>query len=144
MDRRQEVGAMVRARRTELGLSVRRAALDAGVDRQTWQSVEDGTRATQDRVYPAIERVLQLVPGTLLGVPYGSQPTDSPSGAPPEAASKPSVESVAPASAADVERLLDLAIKLHGDPAEFEQIYRRVLRKHQAGDTDRDQADGTS
>jgi hypothetical protein len=49
----------------ELGLSVRAAAKVAGIDRDTWSKLEDGTRATQDRNYNAIERTLEWPQGEI-------------------------------------------------------------------------------
>lgn len=61
----QRLARRVRQRRMELGLSVRAAAKVAGIDRDTWSKLEDGTRATQDRNYNAIERTLEWPQGEI-------------------------------------------------------------------------------
>jgi hypothetical protein len=55
----------VGSRRKKLGLSVRAAANDAGIDRATWTALEAGTRTIQDRHHAAIEGVLQWQPGAI-------------------------------------------------------------------------------
>lgn len=126
MDRRKELGDFVRARRLELRLSVRAAAKQAGVDRQTWQSLEDGTRATQDRVLPAVEEVLGMQSGALARQFGGDEAV-----APAETgeAAKPAGQ---PPALTRVEALLLAALDLYdGDPAEFEAAARRVAAARQ-------------
>jgi transcriptional regulator with XRE-family HTH domain len=59
----QRLARLVKARRLQLHLSVRAAAKAAGVDRNTWSSLEDGTRVLQDRNYAKIETALQWPTG---------------------------------------------------------------------------------
>lgn len=77
----QRLSRRVRTRRQELGLSVRAASKLAGVDRNTWASLEDGSRVTQDRHYGGIERTLQWPTGHILALlekdlTPENQPTD--------------------------------------------------------------------
>lgn len=77
----QRLSRQVRTRRQELGLSVRAASKLASVDRNTWASLEDGSRVTQDRHYGGIERALQWSTGHILALlekdlTPENQPTD--------------------------------------------------------------------
>lgn len=62
---RRRLAQLVKQQRQNLGLSVRAAAKDAGVDRATWTGLEDGSRETQDRQFAGIERALNWPPGTI-------------------------------------------------------------------------------
>lgn len=64
----QRLARLVKARRLELRLSVRAAAKAAGVDRNTWSSLEDGTRVLQDRNYDKVETASQWPPGEILRI----------------------------------------------------------------------------
>lgn len=64
----QRLARRVKARRLQLHLSVRAAAKAAGVDRNTWSSLEDGTRTLQDRNYAKIETALQWPEGEILEI----------------------------------------------------------------------------
>jgi transcriptional regulator with XRE-family HTH domain len=61
----QRLAQAVRDRRLKLGLSVRAAAKKAGVDRNTWMSVEDGSRTLQDRNYAKFEHALDWPDGAI-------------------------------------------------------------------------------
>lgn len=61
----QQLARAVRERRLKLGLSVRAAAKKAGVDRNTWMSVEDGSRTLSDRNYAKFESALDWPDGTI-------------------------------------------------------------------------------
>jgi transcriptional regulator with XRE-family HTH domain len=63
---RKRLGQDVRDARVGLGLSVREAAKRAGVSRNTWQGLEDGTRATQDSKYESIQGALQWPAGEIV------------------------------------------------------------------------------
>lgn len=61
----QRLAIAVKNRRVKLGLSVRAAAKAAGVDRNTWSSVEDSSRVLQDRNYGKFEAALQWPDGEI-------------------------------------------------------------------------------
>lgn len=78
MDERGErdlLARKVRARRVELGLSVRAAALAAEMDRNTWSYLEDGSKRTAEFKYAGIERALQWEPGSVTAILDGREPT---------------------------------------------------------------------
>lgn len=72
---RHELGKLVSQGRQELGLSIRAAARDAGVDRATWTALEEGSRVTQDRHYAGIERALEWPVGTIRAIVAGEHPS---------------------------------------------------------------------
>lgn len=83
MDERGErdlLARRVRARRVELGLSVRAAAQAAEMDRNTWSYLEDGSRRTSEFKYAGIERALQWAPGSVAAILEGREPTPIQSG----------------------------------------------------------------
>ncbi|MFC3454066.1 helix-turn-helix domain-containing protein [Amycolatopsis speibonae] len=61
----QRLARRVKERRVQLQISVRAAAKAAGVDRNTWASLEDGTRVLQDRNYSKIETALSWPAGEI-------------------------------------------------------------------------------
>jgi len=61
----QRLARLAKARRTELGLSVRAASMAAGIDRNTWSWMEAGTRVLQDRNYAKVEKALQWPTGEI-------------------------------------------------------------------------------
>lgn len=65
---RERLGALMRERRLERGLSVRAAAAAAGIDRATWASAETGTRDIREHSYAAVERVLRWAPGSIFEI----------------------------------------------------------------------------
>ncbi|MFC3504854.1 helix-turn-helix domain-containing protein [Micromonospora krabiensis] len=69
-----QLATLVRARRIELGLSARAAAQTAGIDRNTWAYLENGTRRTAEFNYAGIERALQWAPGSIQRVLEGGEP----------------------------------------------------------------------
>lgn len=71
---REELGQLVRQQRQRLGLSIRAAARQAGVDRATWASLEDGTRATRDHHWANIELTLDWPSGTIDTIMSGQHP----------------------------------------------------------------------
>jgi transcriptional regulator with XRE-family HTH domain len=71
---RERLGRHVRQRRLQLNLSVRAAAQAAGLDRATWQGLEDGTRTTRDHKLAGIERVLGWVEGSVHTILAGGLP----------------------------------------------------------------------
>ncbi|MEV0726050.1 helix-turn-helix transcriptional regulator [Micromonospora purpureochromogenes] len=78
MDERGErdlLAQKVRARRVELGLSVRAAAQAAEMDRNTWSYLEDGSRKTAEFKYAGIERALRWEPGSVSAILEGREPT---------------------------------------------------------------------
>ncbi|WP_146755545.1 transcriptional regulator [Micromonospora saelicesensis] len=78
MDERGErdlLARKVRARRVELGLSVRAAAQAAEMDRNTWSYLEDGSKKTAEFKYAGIERALQWEPGSVTAILDGRDPT---------------------------------------------------------------------
>jgi len=79
---RQRLGALVRARRRQLGLSIVAAARTAGVNRGTWEALESCTRATRDHNYAGIERALRWQAGSIEAILTGGTPTPLP-GSPP-------------------------------------------------------------
>jgi transcriptional regulator with XRE-family HTH domain len=68
----------VKARRLDLGLSLRAAADAAGIARNTWTSLEEGSRRTAVTSYAAIERVLQWKSGSIEQAKAGNKPTPLP------------------------------------------------------------------
>ncbi|WP_157779110.1 helix-turn-helix domain-containing protein [Micromonospora sp. WMMA2032] len=78
MDERGErdlLARRVRARRVELGLSVRAAAQAAEMDRNTWSYIEDASRKTSEFKYAGIERALRWEPGSVVAILRGGEPT---------------------------------------------------------------------
>jgi hypothetical protein len=71
----RRLAAAVKARRLELRLSLRKAADIAQVARNTWTSLEEGTRRTSETSYAAIEAVLHWAPGSIEQIKSGEQPT---------------------------------------------------------------------
>jgi transcriptional regulator with XRE-family HTH domain len=71
---RERLADRVRKRRLELGLSVRAAAKAAGVDRATWGSLEDSTRATRTQYFAGIERALEWAAGSCEVILDGGEP----------------------------------------------------------------------
>lgn len=74
-ERRRRLAEQVRARRLELGISVRAAATQAGVARDTWIGLEEATRRTAETSYAAIEKTLQWETGSISAVLAGGEPT---------------------------------------------------------------------
>lgn len=78
---RKHLGEVVAARRARLGLSVTKAAERAGISRNTWSSVESGTKDTEAYVLGSIEGALYWEPGSIDAILDGGEPTvraDSP------------------------------------------------------------------
>lgn len=73
---RARLAAAVGARRIELGLSVREAAKRAGVDRDTWTAIEEGTRNTRADKYAGIEQALMWVRGSIEAILGGGRATN--------------------------------------------------------------------
>jgi hypothetical protein len=71
---RTRLGQLVSDRRKALGLSVVRAASEAGINRGTWTSVERGDRDTEAFVYGPIERVLRWRRGSFEAALRGGNP----------------------------------------------------------------------
>ncbi|WP_194821263.1 helix-turn-helix domain-containing protein [Micromonospora sp. S-DT3-3-22] len=78
-----QLGQRVRSRRLELGLSARAAAQAAGIDRNTWSYLENGTRRTAEFNYAGVERALRWAPGSISAILGGGEPTVLPSDIPP-------------------------------------------------------------
>lgn len=64
----------VKRERTQLGLSVRAAAREAGVDRGTWAAVEDGSRLPQEHKAALMEPVVGMGPGSFDSLLAGGDP----------------------------------------------------------------------
>jgi transcriptional regulator with XRE-family HTH domain len=64
----QRLARRVKTRRLQLHLSVRAAAMKAGVDRNTWSWLEAGTRVLQDRNYSKVETALEWPLGEILRI----------------------------------------------------------------------------
>lgn len=64
----------MRQRRRQLGLSISRAAKEAGIDRGTWTSVEEATRETAEYNYGPIERTLRWKLGSIDVILAGGDP----------------------------------------------------------------------
>lgn len=64
----ERLARLVKERRLELRLSVRAAAKAAGVDRNTWSTLEDGSRVLQDRNYDKVETALNWSSGEVLRI----------------------------------------------------------------------------
>ncbi|MGK5681627.1 hypothetical protein [Actinoplanes sp. URMC 104] len=68
IDQRRRLAAAVRARRLELGISVRAAATQTAIARDTWIGLEEATRRTAKTAYATIERTLQWAPGSIYAI----------------------------------------------------------------------------
>jgi transcriptional regulator with XRE-family HTH domain len=75
---RQQLAELVRNRRIDRHLSVRQAAETAGVARNTWAAVEDGTRRLADNNYAGIEKALAWQSGSIADILRGGTPTELP------------------------------------------------------------------
>jgi lambda repressor-like predicted transcriptional regulator len=65
---------LVVARRRELGLSIRGAATTAGLARNTWTTLENGTHRLTDRSYSTVEATLGWAPGSIAAILAGGDP----------------------------------------------------------------------
>jgi transcriptional regulator with XRE-family HTH domain len=72
---RARLGEHVRRRRVALGLSVARAARQAGINRATWAAVEDNSRETEPYNYGLIERALDWTEGSIEAILDGGEPS---------------------------------------------------------------------
>ena len=70
------LGTTVRRRRITLGMSISKAAREAGISRATWTAVEDGSRETEPYNYGLVEKVLGWAPGSIEAVLAGGEPTE--------------------------------------------------------------------
>lgn len=68
------LGREVQDRRGSLGLSVVRAAGDAGINRGTWAAIEHGNRKTSSHIYGRLEAVLQWQSGSVRSILNGGGP----------------------------------------------------------------------
>jgi transcriptional regulator with XRE-family HTH domain len=75
---RSRLGSYIRQRRADLGMSVRKAAQEAEIDRDTWSAAESGNRAIHTHNVTAIERVLGWAPGSADKVLAGGEPDLAP------------------------------------------------------------------
>lgn len=75
-DQHRRLGELIRKRRLQLGLSMRAAAIAAGVNRTTWATAETGGRRTTEHLLPGIERTLRWAPGSIDLVLAGGNPVD--------------------------------------------------------------------
>lgn len=122
----QRLAKAVRERRIELRLSVREASKRAGISRNTWQAVEEGTRAMRDHNYAGVEQALEWPPGHVLAI----LETDS-------AASEPSDEEIIAMTA---QQMSDYYVDLdrrRGKAQAEEWLYRAVLLRRDARRTER-------
>ncbi len=71
---RTRLADVVRARRTELRTSVRAAAKQAGIARDTWIGLEEATRRTAEINYAGIEDTLQWARGSIQLILDGGEP----------------------------------------------------------------------
>jgi hypothetical protein len=76
-ENRRRLAAAVRARRLELGTSVRAAAAQTGVARDTWIGLEEATRRTAETNYAAIEDTLQWARGSIRLILDGGEPVEA-------------------------------------------------------------------
>jgi transcriptional regulator with XRE-family HTH domain len=74
---RERLADRVRTRRLRLGLSVSKAARDAGISRTTWISIEEASRDTHAHTYRAIERVLEWPEGAIEAILAGGEPVQA-------------------------------------------------------------------
>lgn len=73
---RERLARYIQDRRRELRLSVRAAAMVAGIDRGTWSSAENAERRTAEYHYAGIETALQWAPGSIDAILSGGEPAD--------------------------------------------------------------------
>lgn len=71
---RERLGGLVRKRRRELGLSIPGAATQAGIDRETWRNLENGTRTIRDYLHAPVERTLGWELGSIEAALGGHDP----------------------------------------------------------------------
>lgn len=71
----QRLAQIVKARRVELGLSVRDIAKQAVIDRQTWTNLEAAARTLRTTNWSKVERVLGWGPGSIAAILDGGEPT---------------------------------------------------------------------
>nr|WP_221374321.1 hypothetical protein [Actinoplanes polyasparticus] len=84
-DNRRRLADAVRTRRLELGLSVRAAAAQTRVARDTWIGLEEATRRTAETNYAGIEDTLQWARGAIRIILDGGEPvTASPAESAPK------------------------------------------------------------
>lgn len=73
----QRLADLVKHRRNQRRLSVRQAAEQAGIARNTWSAVEEGKR-THDKSHAGIEIALAWAPGSIAAIKSGGDPQESP------------------------------------------------------------------
>jgi transcriptional regulator with XRE-family HTH domain len=73
-DRLARLGREVASRRSSLGLSVVRAATDAGINRGTWAAIESGDREATDFIYGKVEIALKWEAGSVERILDGGAP----------------------------------------------------------------------
>lgn len=73
-DQRTRLAQLIQARRRELRLSERQAAMIAGVARNTWASAEEGARRPAERSISGIEAALRWAPGSIDRILTGGDP----------------------------------------------------------------------
>lgn len=116
----------VRERRIELGLSVREASKRAAMSRNTWQALEEGTRATRDHNYAGIEQALEWPPGRVLAI------LESDAAAP-----EPTADEIIAMTAQQIsDYYVDLA-RRQGKVEAEDWLYRAVLLRREARRTER-------
>lgn len=71
---RELLGQRVRQRREDLGLSQPAAADRAGINRDTWRNMENGSRDIRSYNHRAVERALQWQPGSVEAILAGGEP----------------------------------------------------------------------
>lgn len=74
----ERLAEAMKHRRTALKLSVRAAALRAGIDRSTWNSAEQMSRQLSRHLWPAVEEALRWAPGSVAAVLAGDEPLATP------------------------------------------------------------------
>lgn len=94
----RRLAGKVKARRLQLGLSVRQAAETADIARNTWTALEDGSKKTAETSYAAVERTLRWAAGSINTIKAGGEPREI---ATPEPAPLPDNAAQIPASDAD-------------------------------------------
>lgn len=75
-DLREELAESIRDRRLLLGLSVRAAANEAGIDRETWTNAEAAKRQLSRRHWAGVERALRWAPGSISRILAGAEPEE--------------------------------------------------------------------
>lgn len=89
---RERLGQLMLERRKERRLSVRAAAREAGIDRDTWADAENARRRISEHNYAGVEDALAWTRGSIDAILAGGAPAPREDGAEAEAVEGPDEE----------------------------------------------------